>query len=487
MRYLVVVILAIMAIGFLATEATAQDEPEKLIEAAKDLFAKKKWTKALAKFKLALQVGAKDESALETALYVGAIYAEVDQKDLAQQNFKKYLAGHPAAEVPAGFTELMKAALEEARGGFPVAGNITLEKESFKPYRESLGITFTVRANKSVLEKTAIALRIASEEREVVLLETYVKLDSSAAVQRFTWDGKSKYGTFLEDGNYVLVVEAVREDSWKHSSRYGVVVESNLKTPEVVALQRKARRVESLAGQHRVECIPDKRFVKIGDEPLRASMKGLWNHVYYISLGAIRDGLDFPVKFLLSLDVVGHVLTATGPFVGGYEIGRSTWKLDRKDYYDPLSGFDKDAWDHDKKVVKHRSLAMGALGPVWAMAYAGIMSVVCWAGTEEGIVKGFKSYIDSNVLMDGYDSKYFFPNYRSLDFSSVRVDEEELARLEARVRKINKDIQAQIDSLNNEVTAFNGGRFAVFKREKVQDLNKKLHDRAEMKVTGREK
>jgi hypothetical protein len=487
MRYLIVVVLAIMLIGLLAPEAAAQDEPEKLIETAKELFAEKKWTKALAKFKLALQVGAKDESALETALYIGAIYAEMDQNDLAQQGLKKYLAEHPAVEVPAEFTKLMKAALEEARSEFPMASNIMLEKETFRPYRESLGITFTVKAKKSVLEKTTITLRITSEERKVVLLETPVKLDSSASVQRFTWDGKNKFSTFLENGNYVLLVDTVREDGWKHSCRYRVVVESNLKTPEVVTLQRKARRIESIAGQYRVECIPGKRFVKIGEKPLKASMKGFWNHVYYIPLGAIRDGLDFPIKFLLSLDGVGHVLTATGPFVGGYELGRSLWKLDKKDYYDPLFGFDKDAWDNDKQVVKHRSFATGALGPVWAMAYAGIMSVVCWAGTDEGVVKGFKSYIDSNVLMDGYDSKYFFPNYRSLDFSSVRVDEEELARLEARVRMTNKDIQSQLNSLNKEVTAFNRDRFAEFKREIIQKLNKNLHDRAHMKIKGREK
>jgi hypothetical protein len=330
-------------------------------------------------------------------------------------------------------------------------------------------------------------LTIVSEARQVTLLESQVKLDVSQPVQRFNWDGRSKYGTFLESGEYVLVVVVVREDGWKHSAQYPVVVGGNLQSQEIVALMSKARRIECLSGQLPIDYVPGKQFLRIGREPLKASTIGILNYVYYIPLGAIRDILDFPVKFLFSLTGVGHVLTVVAPFVGSYELGRSIWKLDRADYYDPVWGYDESAWNHDKKVVEQRSLTTAALAPAWVLAYAGVMSIVSWAGTEDGIGKGFMSYIDSNAYMNGYDWKYFFPNYRSLDFSTVRVDREMLERIEGQIMLSNRSLQLRIDAVNKEVDDFNRSKLAPFRREIAEKHNKELCERAVMTVKGKNK
>ncbi len=470
----------------LAPKAVAQEEqPLKIVEEGKDFFAKKKWAKALNKFKLALQVGVKEEAALEIALHIGAIYAEIGQSDLARQNLLKYLTKHPTTSVPATFTEKMAAALEEVRKEFPIVRDIRPEKETFKPYKEKISITFTVSAAETVIEKITVTFKILAEARTEVILEAPVKLDPTAPFQRALWDGKSKYGRFVENGDYVFVVEAAREDGWYHSSQRLVRVDGNLGTPEVTALQKKARRVGSITGQRHIDYLPERQFVKIGVEPLKPSMKGFWNYVYYIPIGAIRDGLDFPVKYLLSLKGIGHVMTVTSPFAGGYAIGRSLWKIDKDDYIDPMLGFDKASWDHDKKAVDQRTLASGVLGPVWALAYAGVMSIVSWAGTEDGIGKGFTSYINSNVYKKGYDSKYFFPNYRSLDFSVAHVDKKELARLEAKVSKINSSIENEIRLVNLATDRFNATRLHAFKRAIAAKHNQELYDRAEMTVKAK--
>ena len=482
MKRLTFIIVAIAVTGLLAPCAFAQDEPAKLIEEAKDFFAKKKWAKALNKLKLAQQVGVEGESVIEVALHIGAIYAEIGQKQLAQQNLKKFLNEHPTTEVPDTFTEKMAGALEESRLAFPIVSDISLEKGTFKPYREKLGIGFTLKASESVLAKTTLTFKVIAEARDEVLLDTPALIDAASAAQQIMWDGKSKYAMFVENADYVFEVEAVREDGWKHSAAYRVKIGGNLGTAKVLALRQKAQRIESLSGKRRVSYLPDKDFVKIGQEPLKSSMKGFWNYVFYIPLGAIRDGLDFPLKWLLSLKGVGHVLTATAPVVGGYSVGQSLWKINKDDYYDPMLGFDEDSWDHDKDVIQQRSMATGILGPVWALAYAGVMSVVSWTGTEGGIAKGFSSYIDSNAFRNGYDPKYFFPNYRGLDFSTVRADEKELARLEARVRQTNQSITAEISAINREVDTFNHSRLQRFKREITARYNKELYDFAEMTI-----
>ena len=102
------------------------------------------------------------------------------------------------------------------------------------------------------------------------------------------------------------------------------------------------------------------------------------------------------------------------------------------------------------------------------------MSVVSWAGTEDGIVRGFTSYIDSNAFRKGYDFKYFFPNYRSLDFSFIRVDEEKLRLLEAKVRQANEDIRAQTRSVNERTDQFNRTKVSPFKRAIAEKYNKNI-------------
>lgn len=489
MKRVVVVLVAVLVVSLSLSEALAQSEPEKLIEEAKDLFARKKWARALTKFKLALQMGAKGEGGLEIALHTGAIYAEVGQNELAQQNFGKYLAEHPTTEAPATFTGTMTTALEEVRAQFPIVSDISLEEESFKPYREKTGITFTIKAAESILEKTKVSLRILPESRTNIVFEAPVTVNVSAPIQEVLWDGRDKYAMFLRNGDYIFVVRAVREDGWEYTCEYVVEIGGNLETPKVMGFRKKARRIEVLSGQRQLDCIPGKPLVKIGEKPLKGSVKGLWNYVYYISIGAIRDVLDFPVKFLLTLPGLGHALTVTAPFGGGYLFGQSLWQINKNDYYyyDPMAGsrFDKDSYNNDKKVIEQRSLASAGAGPLWALAYAGVMSVISWAGTEDGIAKGFTSYRKSNALSEGYKSKYFFPNYRSLDFTIVREDKEALARLEEEVRRRNEGIMHELNSINQRIDKFNGKKMWPFKRSIADRFKKELYDLAVMTLKGK--
>ena len=485
MRYLAIVFTAGFAVGLSAAAASAQDGGVELIDNAKSLFTRGEFEKALTKFKLAQQMKAGGEGDTEVALYIGAIHAEMDRPEPARENICRHLAAHPDAAVPEGFTEKMVCALESARRTFPIVEEVSPEKEAFKPYREKLGITFVVKADRGVLEKTSLTFRIIAAARGEVMLEEAVKLDASAHVQRILWDGRTRRGTFARSDDYVFVVEAVREDGWMYAAQCKVAVGGNMETPHVAASREKLARIEGLCGQRRADCIPEKKFMKVGEKPLKGSTKGMWNYVYYVCIGALRDGLDFPVKFLLSLKGVGHVLTVTTPFAGGYEAGRVLWKVDKKDYrgYDPVLGewqFDREAYDKDRKVAEQRSLATGALGPVWAFAYAGVMSIVSWAGTDDGIAGGFSSYINSNAFRNGCDWKYFFPNYRSLDFSSVRVDGKALADMEAQVREHNQAITDEVDSFNRSVDTFNRDEMDAFRRAVAGKYSEKLHDAAEM-------
>lgn len=482
MNRLTVVAAVLIAFALLAPAALAQEEAGKLVKEARELFEKKDWPGALKKLKLAQQMGVEGQYAIEVALHTGAIYAEMGQGDLARQNFEKFLATNPTAEVPGTFTQKMGAALDGARGAFPIVSDIGLQKEAFKPYKEKLDITFVVKAEEDVLRETSVEIRLLAEARNEVMLETSVRLDPAAPVQRFAWDGKSKYGRYVEAEDYSFTVEAVREDGWKHSATFAVRIGGNIVTTETEALRSKALRIESLSGQRRLSYLPDKQFVKLGEKPMKSSMTGFWNHIYYVPLGAIRDGLDFPIKYLLSLKYVGHALTATAPFVTGYGIGNALWSIDRADYYDPVMGYDEDAWDHDEQVIEQRAMASGVLGPVWGLAYAGIMSVVSWAGTEGGIARGFTSYIDSNAFRNGYKAKYFFPNYRSLDFATSRIDQEELARLKTKINHTNQSIRNEIASTNRNVDLFNRNKMQRFKREVSVHYKQKLHEYAEMTV-----
>jgi len=485
MRFITCLLALAILFSVALPSAYAQDTPDKLLEEAKDLFAKKKWARSLNKLKLAQQLEIPDIISNEIALYIGGIYAEMGQDSLALQNFKKYLHDDATVSKPDSFTDKMSVIFEKARLSFPLISDIKIEKSSFKPYREKLAISFNLKADSDTAGKTEVKLSHIGAVRNESLLETLVKIDTASAKQIAGWDGKDKYGKFMENGDYVILLEAVRKDGWKSSASINITIGGNTGTQEVKTLKSKSRRIESLEGQKRIEYIPGKQFVKVGLKPLKSDMTGFWNYFYYIPWGALRDGLDYPVKALLSTKYVGHALTATAPFIGGYTVGESMTSLKRGDYYDPVMGFDEDSWNHDKDVASQRAVASGVLGPVWGLTYAGIMSVVSWAGTDEGISKGFKSYINSNAFRNGYDSKYFFPNYHSLDFSTVRVDEDELEKLETKVRQTNLSIRKEIEEVNRETDSFNRQDLVRFKRDVTNIYNKKLFDLAEITIKVR--
>jgi hypothetical protein len=466
----------------IAREAAAQSDPAELVKEGKGLFAAKDWTRALGKFKLAQQLGAKEEVSLEVALYIGAIYAETGQSALAEENLRKYLSTHPEAGAPATFTEKMTAALEEARKGFPIIKDVAIEKEVFKPYLESLGITFSVTAAQKALENTSVRFYIFDSIRRETALEIVPKFDRTTPTQRVEFNGKDKNGAFLRTGSYIFTLEALREDGWKFTAECPVSVSENLQTPKAVALTKKVQRAEQLSGQSLIDLIPDKPFVVVGEKPIKGTKKGTLYYIYYIPVGAIRDGVDLPVKFVCSLPVAGQVMSFVFFAGAGYAIGQSAWTPDKSDYYDPMTGFDKSGYNSDKKAAQMGSVGTAILAPVWFVIYAGLMSATSWAGTDDGIESGFNSYIESNAFRKGYDSKYFFPNYRSLVHTATVVDEEELARMEAQVERTNALIRSEIVSTNRGAELFNRNQMEPFKRAIAEKYNKELYDFVEMSI-----
>jgi hypothetical protein len=484
MRYVIIVLVVIAAVCLVSSSAFAQGvDSSKVFKDAKDLFGKQKWPRALQKFNLALKAGLEENEALEAALYVGAIYAETDEDDLAKENLTKYVTVNPTAEIPEAFTEKMEHALKTVRMAFPVVSDIGVEKENFKPFREKLGITFSLAADKKTLENTSLSFQILAAARRDVVFEREIKPDTEKSKQRFEWDGRNDLGEFFKTGDYVISITATRKDAWKHSADLSVVIGGNLQTSKAVTLLKRTLRIQTLSGQHHVNYIVGKHVKEVGEKPIKGSTMGFWNYVYYIPLGAIRDGLDFPIKYVCSLPYAGHGMTFLIPMFGCYQTGQEIWGLKRSEYRDPMSGdLDKDAWDHDTKVVDQRSAAMVVLAPVWALAYAGMMSVVSWAGTDDGIEKGFYSYIESNAFQEGYKFEYFFPNYRSLDFSNTRIDQYALENLQAEVSEKNRSLQAEIDAAKAKIDEFNKNQMAPFMRTIEQKFNKELYDYAEMTV-----
>jgi hypothetical protein len=387
--------------------------------------------------------------------------------------------------APTTFTEKMTSALEEVRKEFPIIKGIATEKESFKPYIEGLGISFTVAGAEKVLEKTSVKFYILDSAKRETVLEIAAKFDRTVPTQRVEFNGKDKNGTFLKTGAYIFALEAAREGGWRYSAEYPVGLSENLRTQKGVSLAQRSQRIEQLSGQRTITSIPGKPLVAIGEKPIRGTKKGTLYYVYYFPIGAIRDALDFPVKFLCSLPVAGHVMTPVFFGGAGYAIGQSVSSVNKSDYYDPLTGFDKAGYDSDKSVAQQEAIGMGLLAPVWGVAYAGLMSVTSWAGTDDGAVRGFNSYIDSNAYHGSYDPKYFFPNYRSLVFTSTSIDEEELARLQAAVEQKNAVIRSEIASTNQGINLFNQNKMEPFKRAAAEKFNRELHEYAQMTVKKR--
>lgn len=475
---LVFLIAAVLA----ATTALADERSEKLLEEGKRAFDQRKWLIALEKLELAKEYGIEGEAAGELSLYLGGLYAQKGEKEAAASNFRKIIHERPEFELPGSFTRTMSALFAETRREFPLVKIVSIPRTAIRPYREKFEIRFTVSANEDTLNRTTLSFCVTDSTGKTVLAESEVVMNPQKEMQTARWDGRDRANEFLAKGGYRLRITATRDDSWKHSAEMEVVCGGNFDTEKAKNLMEKSRRASLLTGKQDVQSAPDLRDLRVSKEPMMGSCAGAWNLVYYIFIGSVRDAVDFPVKYLCSQPVVGHALTVAGPVSAGYMLGKTVYDVDKADYYDPVAGFDEDTYEKDKDASKLNSAGFAVLAPVWVFAYAGVMSVVSWAGTEDGIAGGFNSYFDSNVFADGYDYKYFFPNYRSLNFSDLRVDDEALAEMNSRIESRRREIQSKVVRYNEAGRTFNMEKMRPFRNRVREAYNSELYDYIELEM-----
>jgi hypothetical protein len=469
--------LVLVALLISAQAVFAEDGVKSLLDEGKKLFAEKKWPKAMEKFTLARQRGISGKDAEELALYMGGLYVQMNNRTNAVENFNKYLRMNPASAAPDSFTEQMKSVFEEAKAAFPIPSDIQIASESFKPYEESLKISFKLAGSRATLDCTSVFIRFMDSAGKSTFYEKEVRIVPSTERNSAEWQGIDKSGAFLPPAKYQLVVRAVRQtDGWSCMTRTSVAVGGNTATPEFKSLLDRSVRTKMLSGKLPVTEAEGKKHVRVKKEPMISTSKGQWNTLYYICIGSIRDGLDFPIKYLCSTPYLGHALTVVLPVAGAYSVGKSAYNLDRADYYDPLAGYDEDAWQSDSRAADANAATMSILAPVWALAYGGVMSVMAWAGTDDGIEKGFNSYIESNTFNRGYDWKYFFPNYRSLNFSDMRVDEEELGKLQRKILDMNNEADLAMRKTNEKIRNFNAANIQPRVAEMEKSVTAELHD-----------
>lgn len=474
--------LITLLVILMSSSAFCDDRAEKLLEEGKKAFGEKSWPVAMEKLELAREYGLTGAEAEELALYLGALYAQRKEIKTAAQYFRKWLSANPDKKAPPTFTEVMTVALNNTRLEFPVIGNVAVAREKVKPFTEDVEINFSVSAAETVMNATTVKFFVLDAGETTIFAEKEIDLNRREEIQSVKWDGRDRGNDFLKPGDYVIKLQAAREDLWKHVFKMEVAVDGNYNSEKAKSLMHRSRRIAGLYGQHSVKTVPDMKELNVETEPLVGTSKGMWNLVYYIFIGSIRDALDFPVKYVCSQPYIGHALTVALPVGVGYTVGQKVWEIDKEDYFDPLAGYATDAYNDDKRTARLNSAGMTVLAPVWALAYAGVMSVISWTGTEKGIVGGFNSYIESNAFNKGYDSRYFFPNYHSLDFSDTRVDMAALEEMNEKISKREILIEAKLGIYNDNVEKFNRNEMKPFKSAIMEKFDKELRDFVEMTV-----
>jgi len=482
MKKMLTITVLVIVLSMTQTSLHAQEDVSELIEEGIEFFEQKAYPDALNRFMTAREFGVDEDADRIIALYVGAIYVLQEKEKEAISEMEKYLYANPEAEAPRSFTEHMILALENARASFPIVKSISIASGVFKPMLEHIDIEYQVEARKEVIGLTKAKIQILVQKDNTVAFESEIELDKEQDLEVFEWDAKDRTGKLLEPGVYIIRMTATRNDGWIHEKETIFVTTNNTGTEVAKDLIAKSRRASLLEQNRRINYIPGKHPLEITVQPLKGTTRGFWNTVYYIFIGSIRDGVDFPVKYVCSLPYIGHAATCIIPVGGGYAAGQQIYGVDKQDYHDPIYGFDKKNYDEDKKTADRNSAGMAILGPVWGIAYAGIMSVVSWAGTDDGIVGGFNSYVNSNAFNEGYKYEYFFPNYRSLDFTNQMLDEAELARLQNEVNKRSADIAADINTRNSRLDALNLRTFMPFKRQFEERASAELNEYIEITI-----
>jgi hypothetical protein len=313
-------------------------------------------------------------------------------------------------------------------------------------------------------------MKISPLGEKDVLLDKTIEAKKEALSGTIEWNAGDSPGFELRPRSYKVELAAHGPKGWKHIRVYVMNLTGNFENKDVREVRWKEDRIRNIQGQLPVTHIPGRKRWEIVEKPKKVSWGGALSWPYYCTIGAIRDGLDFPIKFLYSLPGLGHALTVAHPATT-YMAVKGGMEVDKDDYYDPFWGPDDTAYRRDKSSVE-LTAAGAAVTSIFVIPAVG--AVVSWAGTDDGLVKGFNSYYMSNAFADGYKSEYFFPNWRSLDFTVVRDDPERENQLLSQAAAKNAKLIADIKKINSAIGKFNLDKFSKFKGKQYAESRKEL-------------
>jgi tetratricopeptide (TPR) repeat protein len=411
---------------------------------------------------------------------LGIAYSALEFDKAAIQAFEQALYRDPQAKLPEKrYPDRVYRIYDEVAQEFPAPLELKVTTGSVLALTEPVGLDFTITA------PCRLKIKITPLGEKDILLEKTVEVKKDSLTDSIEWIAGTSPGFVLRPRTYKVELSTKGKEDWQWTREYSMKLSGNFDAREVRDAAKKEDRFRALQGQLHLTHIPGQKRWELVEKPKMFSWKGFWSYPYYGTVGVIRDGLDFPVKFLYSVPGLGHALTVAHPFLvfTAVEAAQDVKKDDYESiFWGPLSDADEQ-YKSDKQAAKGNAALAAAASLV---AVPAVMSVVSWAGTDDGISKGFLSYYESNAFSNGYDRKYFFPNWRSMDFEVIRDDPEKEKSLLTEAKNKNEGLNGRIRSRNEEISGFNIEKFFKWRFELLTEARKNLKEvlRIETKLGG---
>jgi len=390
----------------------------------------------------------------EVLLSIGVCYAAMEKDAPARENFSIALKKNPRQTLPAEkYPDRVYKVFGEMQLKYPAPRELKIKEKNLLVFQEPIIFEYAVTAPC----KFTILIQPLGE-RDVLLKRT-IQVDAKSLSGTIAWKAGESHGFELRPRTYRIEITTEGPEKWIWKRIYEMPLNGNFDARVVREVAWKEDRIRSLSGQLHVTHIPGKKRWELVEKPTKVSFGGYFTYPYYCTVGALRDGFDFPIKFLYSMPGLGHALTIAHP-VTAYTMVKGSYGVDKDDYYDPFWGFDDTAYNKDKSRV--RVTAIGVALSTFLVLPA-VAAVVSWAGTDDGLAEGFLSYYRSNAFSEGYKDEYFFPNWRSMNFNIVRVDSVREKALLKQAAKKNEALNRQIGKRNETINKFNMESFSRFK------------------------
>ncbi len=435
---------------------------------ARSALRRASYSQARRDFEEALDEELSYEEEMEVLTGLGIAYAALRLDEASREKFTTVLYNNPRATLPEKtYPDRVYTIFNALKLDYPAPVDLKIDRKSVLVFAETVSLEVNATA------PCVLALRITPLGEKDVLLDKKVELKKDNLTAKFEWLVGESPGFALRPRTYKISVTSHGKKDWSWTREYLIGITGNFDAKEVAEVARKEDRYRALQGQLPLTHIPGRKRWELVEVPKQFSWKGFLSYPYYGTVGAIRDGLDFPIKALYSVPGLGHALTVVHPALVFVMVdGAQGVKKDEYEsiFWGPLSDADE-KYKSDKQAAKGNA-ALAAVASF--VAIPAIMSVFSWAGTDDGIAKGFYSYYDSNAFQNGYKQEYFFPNWRSMDFTVIKDDPVKEKKLLRQAKEKNARLNGEIEAANKVIDSFNLESYSKWRFDLYKNARKSL-------------